>query len=189
MKPILNNLNEALTYHLEGMYDAEKKLQKSAPDYTNCVTSRALKSEIKKYFESARDKRIKLKRIFSYLLAGPFGRKSKVIDKMLKDVDNILKYASSPELKDAMVIPSLQAIIHYKIASYGAAKAFAIVLELETVTDLLEEVLELEMESDRALAKIAIEGVNGKAAAINLDITSNERNARKARKRIQVSGH
>lgn len=166
MKTTLNNLNETLAYLLEGMYDAEKKLLKVVPDCLHLVTSRALKSEIKKYVESAADKRIKLKRIFSYLLAGPFGRKNKVIDRMLKEAGNILKFTSSPEVKDAMLIGCLQAINHHKISAYGTAKAFSVELELQAVTDLLTEVLEWEKETDQALTKIALKEVNGKAAAL-----------------------
>lgn len=166
MKLKLNNLNEVLAFHLEGMYDAEKKLQKALPHCSNDATSRALKNEIKKYLDSAKEKRLKLKRIFSYLLAGPFNRKNKVIAKILKDGVKVLKYTKAIALKDAILIGHLQAVNHYKISSYGTAKAFASMLKLKNVTDLLQEVLEWEKETDRAFTKIAMKEVNEKAALL-----------------------
>jgi ferritin-like metal-binding protein YciE len=166
MKPKVNNLNDALAYQLEGMYYVEKKLQKTLPDCINHATSRALKSQIKKYLDSARDKRVKLKRIFSYLLTGPFDCKNKVIEKLMEEESKILKYTNNSELKDALLIGNLQAINHYKISVYGTAKAFALILELQKVVDLLQEVLDWEKEANQALTKIAIKEVNEKAAAL-----------------------
>lgn len=163
MKLALNNLNEALTYHLEGMYDGEKKLQKALPHLFSYATSSVLKSEIKKYLNSVKDKRLKLKRVFSYLLAGPFGRKNKVIDKILKDGSKILECTRANELRDALLIGHLQGLVHYKISSYGIAKDFASRLDLQNVTDLLQEVLEWEKETDKMLTKIATKEVNKKA--------------------------
>lgn len=166
MKTKLNNLNDVLAYQLEGMYYAEKRLQKALPDCVNHATSSALKNEIKKYYESVRDKRVKLKRIFSYLLTGPFGRKNKMIEKFMEDESKILKYAKTSELKDAMIIANMQAISHYKISTYGTAKAFALTLELQKVVDLLQEILEWEKEADRAFTKVALKHVNEKAATL-----------------------
>jgi ferritin-like metal-binding protein YciE len=165
MKPVLNNLNEALSYQLEGMYDAEKKLQKALPDCFNAATSQTLKNEIKKYFESTQDKRLKLKRIFSYLLVQPFNRKNNVIDKMLEDCQAISRQTNAKALRDAMLIGHLQEINHYKISSYGTAKAFASLMELQHVADLLGEVIAWEKETDQILTKIAMKEVNEKAAA------------------------
>ena len=62
-----------------------------------------------------------------------------------------------------MLIGNLQAINHYKISTYGTAKAFATLLELQKVVDLLQEMLEWEKETDRAFTKIAMKEVNEKA--------------------------
>jgi len=166
MKPKVNNLNDALAYQLEGMYYVEKKLQKALPDCINHATSRALKGQIKKYLDSAHDKRVKLKRIFSYLLTGPFDSKNKVIEKLMAEESKILKYTNNSELKDALLIGNLQSINHYKISVYGTAKAFALILELQKVVDLLQEVLDWEKEANQALTKIALKEVNEKAAAL-----------------------
>ena len=82
MKPLFNNLNEALTYQLEGLHDAEKKLQVAMREIIAQTNSDAIKKVFESYWASAGDKRTKLKRAFSYLLAGPFGKQSKAIGEM-----------------------------------------------------------------------------------------------------------
>ncbi len=168
MKPVLNDLNKALTYQLEGMYDAEKRLQKFIPGYVKLATSRALKAEFKNYLESTADKRTKLKRIFSYLLAGPFGRKNKAVDKMLKDAKDFAKFASVPQLRDVILIASLQDISQYKISSYTTAKAFAMELGLDQVFELLSEILAWEKNTNESLSKMALKGMTKKVAAISM---------------------
>lgn len=166
MKLKLKNLNQALTYHLEGMYDAEKKIQKAIPSLVKRVSSSTLKTELKKYLESAADKRTKLKRVFSYLLAGPFRRKNKAVDKMLEDLGNIISAEVPKELKDVLIIGSLQAINHFKISSYGTARALSEALELTTAAELLGQMLQWEKDTDRSLSLIAAREVNGKACKV-----------------------
>jgi ferritin-like metal-binding protein YciE len=166
MKTQINNLNDALAYQLEGMYYAEKTLQKLLPVCIEQTTSRALKNEIKKYLDSARDKRVKLKRVFSYLLTGPFGRKNKVMEGFLKDKERLQKCVKNSDLKDAILIGDLQAIAHYKISTYGTAKALAAALELQKVVDLLQEILEWEKEADNSFTKVGMKEVNERAAAL-----------------------
>jgi ferritin-like metal-binding protein YciE len=154
MNTSFNNLNEALTYNLEGLHDAEKKLQVTLPKVITQTNSAALKGLLEKYATSAGDKRIKLKRAFSYLLAGPFGKRGKAIGEMISEFSFISKRSSTAEIKDALLGSCLSTIICYKIASYSSAMSFALALGLHPVADLISEVLEWERESDKALTKI-----------------------------------
>lgn len=166
MKNKLTNLTEVLAYQLEGMYDTEKKLQHSIPICVEVIKLEILKLEVKKYGELATDKRTKLKRIFSYLLIERFGRKNKVIDSLLKDTQEMIKYASTDHLRDAVVLACMESINHYKIANYNTALAFAIELNLETVSDLLHEILAWEKETATVLTKIAFEELNKKESPV-----------------------
>ena len=154
MNQAFNNLNDALTYHLEGLHDAEKRLQTILPKVMIQADSTALKGVLKNYAGNADDKRIKLKRIFSYLLAGPFGKRSKAIGEMISELSSISKKTSSPEITDALLGSCLSTIIYYKISSYSSAMSFALALELHPVADLISEMLEWESETDQALTKI-----------------------------------
>ena len=166
MKTKLTSLNELLAYQLEGMYDAEKKLQQDLPVCTEGIKLDALKQEVIKYGELSTDKRTKLKRMFSYLLVERFGRKNKVIDSLLKETQKMLSCASTDHIRDAVTLACIQSINHYKIANYNTALAFAIELNLETVADLLHEILVWEKETAAALTKIAFEELNKKESSL-----------------------
>lgn len=154
MKPLFNNLNEALTYHLEGLHDAEKNLQIILPKVITETDSAALKSVFEKYAASAADKRLKIKRAFSYLLSGPFGKQNKAIREMIAELSSISKKTSTSEIKEVLLACCLSTIIHHKIAGYSSAMTIALALELHPVANLVSEVLGWESESDRELAKI-----------------------------------
>jgi ferritin-like metal-binding protein YciE len=55
----------------------------------------------------------------------------------------------------------------YKIAYYRSAYLIAVELELDTATDLLQQVLEWEIETSRDLALLAIEEFN-QSGKVNL---------------------
>jgi len=168
MKPQLKTFNQALTFQLEAMYDAEKKIQKSFSGLEKKISSATLRKEVTRYLDSSADKRSKLKRVFSYLLTGPYGRKDAVMGELLSDVKDIFRLSDSPLLRDSMFIAAMQNFIHYKIAAYGTAKAFAEELSLNTVVHLLDQILRWEKEADKVLTRIAMQQINTKAGQLVL---------------------
>lgn len=166
MKNPLTNFHEALVYQLEGLYDAEKRLQKAMPILSHKVTISALQAEIIKYGEHASDKRSKLKRAFSYLGCGPFGRKNRIMHDFLKDTFELCEHSSADRIRDAMVMASIKNISQYKLADYGTALGFAIALELDTVADLLHEIISWEKETADAFEEIRIAQLGARQDAI-----------------------
>ncbi len=163
MKKSLVNLQDALAYRLNGLYDVEKKLQESIPDCLHHVGSPALLNEMQKYADSTRDKVTKLERVFNYLMEEPEIHPDEVMEKMIEDVYELVTHAAEP-LRDALIISCLQNINHYKISGYGTARAMAMQLEFEKASELLNEILTWEKEMDQRLTLLAMEEVNVKAA-------------------------
>src|SRR5688572_478270 len=126
----LTNLNEVLAFQLEGMYDAEKKLQHHLPLIAEGVQLHCLKEGINKYLERSSDKRSKLKRIFSYILVQKSNRKNKVVEMIFNETRDLAHQASESYLRDVIYVACLQSINHYKIANYRAALALALALNL-----------------------------------------------------------
>ncbi|HEY5749851.1 MAG TPA: DUF892 family protein [Chryseolinea sp.] len=166
MKNPLTNLHEALVYQLEGLYDAEKRLQKAMPILKHKVMLPALQTAIIRYGEQASDKRTKLKRAFSYLGCGPFGRKNRIMHDFLKNTLELCEHTSADRIRDAMAIACLKNISQYKLADYGTALGFAIALELDTVSDLLHEMISWEKETADALEDLRIAQLSAKPGPI-----------------------
>ncbi len=153
----VNTLSDALAFQLNNMYDAEQKLQQEIGPCCRFSTFLHLQNEMNKYIEQSSNKMIKLERIFNYLMEEPGGISNAIIEKMLEDTQAVLKMADSSSLRDVLLTSSLLAINHYKLGVYSCAQVIALKLEIETVSDLLSEIVHWEKETNKALSKIALE--------------------------------
>jgi ferritin-like metal-binding protein YciE len=160
MKEKINSLNDALAFLLDGLYQTETK---AASEFQACcgkIHSLRLQEVVSQYVGSAQDKLLKLDRVFSYLMKDPEHRANKVVDELLTETRLMVSLATSENLKDVLTIGCIQNINAYKIAGYKSAYLMAVELELDTATDLLQQVLAWEIETSRELAGLSIEEFN-----------------------------
>jgi ferritin-like metal-binding protein YciE len=166
MKKAICNIQDALAFQLQGLFYTEKKASEEFNTCQHQITSKNLKSEVEKYIDSANSKVLKLERAFNYLMQETMTRKNEIVDKMIDETHHMLAHASSPYLKDILMISCIQNINAYKISSYKTAYLFAVELELDTVSDLLQQILEWELAASKALAGLAIEEFNKAPATV-----------------------
>ena len=160
MKTKINSLNDALAFLLQGLYFTEARLKEEFPSCCSEITSGKIRSEIEKYTESADSKMLKLERIFNYLMTEPLTRKNDVIKGLMDETHQILSATTSTHLRDILAIGCLQNVNAYKIAGYRSAYMFAVEMELDTATDLLQQILEWEIDSSKGLSALSIEEFN-----------------------------
>jgi ferritin-like metal-binding protein YciE len=160
MKTKINSLNDALAFLLQGLYFTEMKLKEEFPVCFREIASRKIRSEINSYTGNADNKLLKLERIFNYLMKEPLTRKNEVINQLMTETQYMLASTTSSHLKDVLSIGCIQNINAYKIATYRSAYMIAVELELDTPTDLLQQILEWETETSKILLKLAIDEFN-----------------------------
>jgi ferritin-like metal-binding protein YciE len=154
-----HTLNDALAFQLSSMYDAEKKVQQGMAQFCNFTNFIHLQNEIEKYIEQSSYKIIKLERIFNYLMEEPDGKTSNIVSMILQEIAANVKNAASPRLRDIMLTSSFLAMNQYKLGIYSCAEIVALELEVETVSDLLHEIVNWERDTNKSLSKIAMEEV------------------------------
>jgi ferritin-like metal-binding protein YciE len=154
MKSSINNLYAVLTFQLEEMHDIEECIESELMILLQHISNAKLKSTVRQYVKSSKLKKIKLKRIFSYLLRGPFLRKGQLMKEIVKGLTDINK-RSSDKAKDVLVATSLTNLIQYKLGAYQEALEMAACLELEEASDLLNEILLMENEPVLSLKEIS----------------------------------
>ncbi len=159
MKTKLKNLNAALTYLLEAMYDAEKRIQTELPAAAKGA-SPAVRKMLMKYVDAAADKRTKLKRVFSYLLSGPYKRKSRVIKGAMAEFEDIAEVSAPAALRDMLLVNALSSLAQYKYSAYRNAGDIAARLDLEQVVELITEIGAWENDAIQSLKKIQTAAVN-----------------------------
>jgi ferritin-like metal-binding protein YciE len=156
MKKAITSVQDALIFVLQGMSYTETTLQDTFSTCQHRISSAALKGEIERYLNASKDQSLKIERIFNYLFNESSVRTNQVVDKLVAETLLMLDSTASTHLKDVMVIGCIQNINAYKLASYRTAYKLAVELELDTATDLLQQILEWETETGKALAALSI---------------------------------
>jgi ferritin-like metal-binding protein YciE len=166
MKQNIKTLQDALTYQLQGLFYAETQVREEFSRWSRNITSRPVKSELQRYIESIDDKLLKLERIFNYLMQERLIRKNAVVDRLLEETRHMLDYAAPGHLKDILMISCIQNINAYKISSYKTAYLFSIELELDTASDMLQQIIEWELQTSTELNALSIQEFNRLDAAL-----------------------
>ena len=164
MKKNVHTLQDTLGLQLQALYYAEKKLKDEYGECSREISSENLKKTMHHYELSGDEKMHKLERIFNYLMLEPEPRKNKALIKLLEETRELLSYTDSPHLKDILMVSCLQNINALKISGLKVAYMFTLELEMDTASDLLQQLLELELETSKALAFAALEEFNKETA-------------------------
>jgi ferritin-like metal-binding protein YciE len=166
MKKLISTLEDALAFELQSLYDGERRLKDKINSISPAIEQETLNAVLKKYAESADHKRLKIDRMFSYLSQEPDSRINEVLDKLLEETQERLKWSVPGKIRNLMLISAFQHINQYKISSYKTALTFAMELELENVTDLLLQVVDWERKTNKALMDIALKEFSKSGEAI-----------------------
>jgi len=145
---------------LKDIYYAEKKILSALPKMAKAAESDDLRAAFEKHHDETEGQIARLEQVFEAIDAKPQGKKCAAIEGILDEGQEIIKeYKGSPAL-DAGMLAAAQAVEHYEISRYGTLRTWAEELGLEDVAKLLEETLEEEEATDRALTELAESAVN-----------------------------
>ncbi len=156
----VKNLNQTLAFQLEGVYEIVKRLQADLSVASKHITDPEMRTAVASYCRSLADHRLKLKRIFGYLLNGPYDRKQADLRGVIEPWNEIRNWDMLPRLKDVVVGSTLQSFIRYILTSYTEARYIAMRLELDRVVQLLDEILDEEEETYLRLKGLTAAQVN-----------------------------
>ena len=109
------------------------------------------------YRQNLGDQRLKLKRIFGYLLNGPYGRKGR---HERARWDEIAAQDMLPNLRDVLFSASFHQTVQYMIHAFTDARYIAMRLDLDVVVRLLDEILDEEEAFAQTLKRIFSTQVN-----------------------------
>ena len=155
MKKAIEKLEDVLSLELQSLYGGEKILKEEIQTILAFTVSETLKSVLTKYAESCDHKRLKLDRMFSYLMEEPSSNANIVISKLLEETLLRVKHTIPDKIKCLTLISGFQLINQYKITAYKTALMYSLELELDTVSDLLQQIIEWERKTEKALAELS----------------------------------
>ena len=160
----MKNLDELFLHTLKDVLYAERQIVKALPKMAAKASSGELKAAFTAHREETAGQIERLEKIFEILGKAPRAVTCEAIQGLIDEAKEVMEDSETPEVMDAGLIASGQAVEHYEMARYGTLHAWAVQLEMTDVATLLKETLDEEKKCDALLSKMATGKVNRKAA-------------------------
>jgi ferritin-like metal-binding protein YciE len=159
--PNIDSLQTLLTNDLRDLLDAENRLTKALPKLAKAASNEELRTALEEHLGQTEEHVNRVEQALSALGAPVKAKTCHGIKGIIDEGNEHLQEDFDDEsLKDATVIGGAQKAEHYEIASYGTAIAYAKLLGLNEVINLLVPNLEEEKAADEKLTQIAESIVN-----------------------------
>ncbi|WP_077966454.1 ferritin-like domain-containing protein [Ensifer adhaerens] len=150
---------------LKDIYYAERQILKALPKMARAAQLPDSKAAFEKHRDETEVHVERLLQVFEIFGKRAQGKTCEAIQGIIAEGEEIMEeFKGSPAL-DAGLISSAQAVEHYEISRYGTLKTWAKQLGLQEAVSLLDQTLQEEGATDKALSKLAVTAANIKAAA------------------------
>jgi len=150
---------------LKDIYYAEKKILTALPKLAKATKTEELAEAFEKHRGETEGQVERLEQVFELLGQSPKGKKCPGIEGILEEGKEILDEFKGMAALDAGLLAAAQAVEHYEISRYGTLIAWAEKLGLREAIPLLQENLDEEKATDKALTKLAEATINQYAEA------------------------
>lgn len=151
----LESLETLMVEQLQDLYSAEVQIIEALPKMAKACSSPVLRQAFNKHLEQTKGQVQRLEQIFDELGEAAKGEECKGMKGILEEGEEIMDMDSEPEVLDAALIAAAQRVEHYEIAGYGTARNYADLLGQRSCSQLLQETLTEEKETDHLLNSIA----------------------------------
>src|SRR3981189_79500 len=150
---------------LKDIYFAEKKILSTLPKMAKAAQNEELKAAFEKTHGETAGQIERLEEVFALIEKKPQGKTCAAIVGITEEGAEIMtEYKGTPAL-EAGILAAAQAVEHYEISRYVTLRTWAEELGLNDAAALLQETLDEEEATDRALTELAKSRVNLEAEA------------------------
>jgi ferritin-like metal-binding protein YciE len=161
----LDSMQDLFLNELKDVYNAEKQLVRALPRMAKAADSPELQQAFTKHLRETEGHVQRLERIFRSLGETPRGKKCKGMEGLVEEGKEILEEDGASEVIDAALISAAQRVEHYEIAAYGCLRTYAQLLGMNDADKLLQQTLQEEEATDKALTALGEGGINQAAVA------------------------
>ncbi|HTE43722.1 MAG TPA: ferritin-like domain-containing protein [Gemmatimonadaceae bacterium] len=151
----LDSLQDLYVEHIKDLYSSETQIIEALPKMIDKASNPQLRDGFKKHLEQTREHVRRLEIIAERAGEKPTGMTCKGMEGVLKEGAEVLKEDGDETILDAALISAAQRVEHYEMAGYGCARAYAQALGLEDDADLLQQTLDEEADTDKALTMLS----------------------------------
>jgi ferritin-like metal-binding protein YciE len=149
-------LNHLFLEELKDIYGAEKQLTKALPKLREAATSPDLAMAFADHLQVTQNQIARLEEIFQLLGESPEAKKCEGMEGLIKEGEKVIEDTEDgSSTRDVGLIVSSQKVEHYEIAAYGSLRQLARTINKDRVTQMLEQSLQEEKETDMLLSNLA----------------------------------
>lgn len=163
-KPI-KTLDDLFLHTLQDIYYAEHQIAKNLPTMVEKASGAQLKQAFETHLAETKTQISRLDTVFQMQGQDAKSVTCEAIDGILKEAREVASDVADPDVLDAALLSSAQAVEHYEITRYGTLIALARRLGRSDIASVLAETLEEEKSTDAKLTGLAESEVNRRAAA------------------------
>ena len=163
--PEAMTLRDVFIEELRDVYDAERQLIKALPAMARAATLAALRRAFETHLRETKAQATRAEKVFKMLGERVRGKHCEGMAGIIKEGKAMLEEDLDGATLDAALIAAAQRVEHYEIAAYGTLVTWAGVLNLPNAAELLQESLDEEGETNKALTGLAEGSINRDAAA------------------------
>ena len=160
----MKDLNDLFVHLLKDVYYAEKQILKALPKMAKAAQTPELKKAFETHREETEGQVERLQQVFEMMNKPARGVRCDAIEGLVDEAKEVMDEAEAPEVMDAGLLASAQAVEHYEMARYGTLIAWAGQLKMPEAAKLFEANLAQEKNADKLLTELALRSVNRKAA-------------------------
>lgn len=157
------NLEVLFRESLSKMYYAEQRIAKALPKMRAAAQSSDLQAAFDTHLEDTLMQIDRLQHVFELMGQQATAKTCPVTDALLLDGDQTIAAYQGSVALDAALIAAAQDVEHHEIARYTGLCSWAVLLDMEDASDLLNLSLAEELETDDALTVLADASINESA--------------------------
>jgi ferritin-like metal-binding protein YciE len=152
----ITSIEELMLAELKDLYSAEKQITKALPKLVKAATSDELKQAFQSHLEETEGQIERLDQISEIIGKKLTGKTCDGMKGALEEGTEMVEETDKgTSVRDAGLITAAQRVEHYEMAGYGGVIAYAKLLGLNDVAELLQETLAEEKAADQKLSKLA----------------------------------
>lgn len=163
MKTKIENLKDLFVEQGRELYSALHQEQKELPEMQRQVNNPKLKSLIDRQVTLAKKQSQTIQEAFKSIHESPEGERNECCEAVFKKSKDLIGRSKNQEVRDSVIINSIQRLNHSKITGLGSLSAYAREIDQKKVAEHLHESLNHEKKIDQELSVLAETDINKKA--------------------------
>ncbi len=160
----IQSMADLFEHQLKDIYYAENQILKALPEMIEKATAPQLADGFRSHLAETKQHVSRLEQVFERLGLEAKGVDCPAIDGIIDEAEEVSGEVADKNVLDAALIAAAQAVEHYEMTRYGTLIAWAKQLGHTDCVSLLEQNLNEEKAADEKLNKLALGGINQRAA-------------------------